>query len=285
MKIRPCRETICRTAVICGISRILLAKLELATGDGDTVDAPFPVTGEDGAFTMEAVVKLDMLPSASPGYAADIVSMDDDASAHRVFLFRIEKPGFLSFVPLSGDAVRGGGLATIPTSGPHAINTHDSFHVAVTYDGNENVSDNLKLYWTRLDSDAESANQIGRGTLSVDLPRELGDFALGNTGKFNVLGPFEFFPGSIDEVRISSMARCPHDFCFVSPEAKALADARQSPDYPWQGRAELLLRQVMVDDAPVALHPGQAPLVLGPGLHRLDFDFGFPAGVLGERGF
>lgn len=258
---------------------ILLAKPVLAVGDADNVDAPFPVMGEDGAFTMEALVKLNVLPSASPGYAADIVTMDDEVPAHRVFLFRIEKPGFLSFVPLFGDSVRGGGLATIPTSGPHAINTHDWFHVAVTYDGNDNISDNLKFYWTRLGSGAKAANQIGRGTLSADLPRELGDFALGNTGKFNTLGPFEFFPGCIDEVRISSIARRPHDFCFVSPAAKAQADARLSPDHPQQERAELALRQVLVDDVAVPLRPDHSPPALGPGTHRLDFDFGFPPGV------
>jgi len=261
---------------------ILLAKPELDVGDGDNVDPPFPVMGDDGAFTMEAMVKFNVLPSASPGYAADIVTMDDDSAAHRVFLFRIEKPGFLSFVPLLGNSVRGGGLATIPTSGPHAINTHDWFHVAVTYDGNETVSNNLKLYWTRLDSGAEAANQIGRGTLSADLSRELGDFAIGNTGKFNELGPFEFFPGCIDEVRISSIARRPDDFCFVSPEAKALAGARRSPDHPEQTPADLLLRQVLVDDVPAPLHPNPSPLVLGPGTHRLDFDFGFPPGVLAD---
>lgn len=258
---------------------ILLAKPALDVGDGDNVDPPFPIMGEDGAFTMEALVKLDMLPAASPGYAADIITMDDDSAEHRVFLFRIEKPGFLSFVPLFGNSVRGGGLATIPTSGPHAINTHDWFHVAVTYDGNENVSNNLKLYWTRLDSGAEVANQIGRGTLSADLSHELGDFSIGNTGKFNTLGPFEFFPGCIDEVRISSVARQPYDFCFVSPEAKSRAAARLSPDHPEEAQAELLLRQVLVDDVAVPPRAAGAPLVLGPGLHRLDFDFGFPAEV------
>ena len=258
---------------------ILLAKPALAIGDEDNVDGPFPIMGEDGAFTMEALVKLDVLPAASPGYAADIITMDDEASEHRVFLFRIEKPGFLSFVPLFGDAVRGGGLASIPTTGPHAINTRDWFHVAVTYDGNNSVTNNLRLYWTRLGSGAEVANQIGTGTLSADLRRELGDFAIGNTGKYNNLGPFEFFPGCIGEVRISDIARLPHDFCFVPPEVKARAVAHLSPDQPTPVRAELKLRQVLVDDAARPPRADATPLVVGPGLHRLDFDFGFPAGV------
>ena len=258
---------------------ILLAQPALDIGLLDNVDPEFPVMGENGAFTMEAVVKLDLLPAASPGFAADIVSMDDDVAENRVFLFRIEKPGFLSFVPISGDAVRGGGLATIPTSGPHAINTSEWFHVAVTYDGNENVPNNLKLYWTRIGSGASGANQIGSGTLTADLRRELGDFAIGNSGKINNLGPFEFFPGCIDEVRISNLARAPHDFFFVSPEAKQAA-ARLPKNLSPPGPANLTLQRVFVDDAEVTQLPANSPLVLDPGLHRLDFDFGFLADVV-----
>ena len=259
---------------------ILLAKPELDIGPLDNVDPPFPVMGSDGAFTMEAIVKLDSLPSESAGYAADIVTMDDDSRDHRVFLFRIEKPGFLSFLPLLGNSVRGGGLATIPTSGPHAINTPDWFHVAVTYDGHENVSDNLKLYWTRLGSGVEEANQIGRGTLTANLLPELGDFAIGNTGKFNEKGPFEFFPGCIDEVRISATARPPHDFFFVSPEAKKRASERLSPDHADRPQPKLVLRQVSVNDVVMQPRSDGSPLVLGPGMHRLDFDFGFPSDVV-----
>ena len=141
---------------------ILLAKPKLSTGDDDRVDAPFPVMGNDGAFTIEALVKLDELPQVSNTLAATIVSMDDEVLAQRVFLFRIEKPGFLSFIPLAGNSVRGGALATIPLTGPHAINTDDWFHVAVTYSGKEAVTDNLKLYWTRMGAMDTVANQIGR---------------------------------------------------------------------------------------------------------------------------
>ncbi|MEO5714247.1 MAG: histidine kinase [Luteolibacter sp.] len=260
---------------------ILLGMPELDTGRKDNLDGPFSIMGKDGAFTMEALVKLDVLPPESPGLAQDIVSMDDDDNALRVFMFRIEKPGFLSFIQLSGDAVKGGGLATIPTTGPHAINTHDWFHVAVTYDGNENVPDNLKLYWTRIGSGAAAANQIGRGTLTADLSREVSDFAIGNTGKFNPQGPFEPFAGCIDEVRLSNIARNPHDYFFVSPEAKKVAEdllARKKTEIP---RAELKLQRVLVDDQP-ASEQEASPLALPPGPHRLDFDFGFPADVVAD---
>ncbi|RYD35267.1 MAG: hypothetical protein EOP87_07660, partial [Verrucomicrobiaceae bacterium] len=258
---------------------ILLAMPEPVLGDADNVPGPFPIMGDDGAFTIEAIVKLDVLPADSVGYAADIVTMDDDNPNNRIFLFRIEKPGFLCFVPFTGDAVRGGGLATIPTTGPHAINTTDWFHVAVTYDGNETVPHNLKLYWTRLTPGATHANQIGRGSLSADLVRLLGDFAIGNSGKINPLGPFEFFPGSIDEVRISNVAREPYDFFFVDPEvSKAMAG--QARDQKAVTREELALQKVWVNG--VEIPHDKPPLSIAPGTHRVDFDFGFPSGTAAD---
>lgn len=258
---------------------ILLAKPKLSWGDQDRVDAPFPVTGENGAFTIEALVKLDVLPHEARPLAATIVSMDDEVIEQRVFLFRIEKPGFLSFVPLSGNSVRGGGLATIPATGPHAINTKDWFHVAVTYSGRANVADNLKLYWTRIGDADTVANPIGRGTLTEDLNNKLGDFAIGNTGRSNPHGPWEYFPGNIDEVRISSVARQPDDFFFVSPELKERGRLEASLKTQAQpAETRMMIRQLMVDDIPSPIPPGQAPMELEPGQHRLDFDFGFVPG-------
>lgn len=258
---------------------ILLAKPMLSTNNQDQVDAPFPIMGEDGAFTIEALVKLDELPQDASTLAATIVSMDDEVAGQRVFLFRIEKPGFLSFVPLSGNSVRGGGLATIPVTGPHAINTRDWFHVAVTYSGKEGVADNLKLYWTKIGVVDTVAHQIGRGTLTANLNRELGDFAIGNTGRRNPEGSWEYFPGSIDEVRISSVAREPDDFFFVSPalkERQRLEAALKKQPRPADAR--MTVRQVLVDDVPTPMPAAPAPLELTPGQHRLDFDFGFVRG-------
>ena len=46
---------------------ILLAKPTLDYGPRDNVEAPFPIAGADGAFTIEAVVKLDFLPEDAWG--------------------------------------------------------------------------------------------------------------------------------------------------------------------------------------------------------------------------
>ncbi len=262
---------------------ILLSKPKLDSAQGDQVDAPFPIMGDDGAFTIEAIVKLDALPEEARGLAYGIVTLDDEVPGQRVFLLRIEKPGFLAFLPISGTAVRGGGLATIPVSGPHAMNTTDWFHVAVTYSGNEAAADNLKLYWTRLGSGAEKANLIGRGILYEDLNRALGDLAIGNTGRRNPYGPWEYFPGLVDEVRISSMARAPEDYFFVSPEAKE--KAREEASQPKEENKilpELGLGGILVDEVPVTLPKAGGMLELGPGPHRLDFDLAVMPGSLPE---
>ncbi len=258
---------------------ILLAKPELDHGTADNVDSPFPVAGPDGAFTIEAVVRLETLPHEAHGLAADIVSMDDDAAENRVFIFRIEKPGFLSFVPLDGDSVQGGGLASLPLTGTHALEANDWFHVAVTYNGSAISPDNLKLYWTRIGSGPGKANLIGSGTLSANLRARLGDFAIGNTGKFNLLGPSENFPGWIDEVRISSIARDPEDFFFVAPDLREQAIRRLRQPPPPPSGLRLMLKQVLVGGVPTAIPTGGKALSLGPGLHRLDFEFGFLPGV------
>jgi signal transduction histidine kinase len=259
---------------------ILLAKQTMDNGPLDNVDPPFPIMGQDGAFTIEALVKFDVMPSDASGLALDIVSMDDEVTANRVFIFRVEKPGFLCFLPISGSDVRGGGLATLPTSGPHAVNTKDWFHAAVAYDGREGSVNNLKLYWTRLGAGDQIAHMIGRGTLTADLGRQLADFAIGNTGnRQGITAPREFFPGLIDEVRISSVARAPYDFCFVSEEEKNRSDEilrRAPPQGPPLG---MMLEQVQVGEQPAVLPKSGEPLVLGPGLHRLDFDFKFLPGV------
>lgn len=257
---------------------ILLAKAALVDGMADNVDAPFPIAGAEGAFTFEALVKLDVLPQHAPGLALDIMSMDDDSAENRVFIFRIEKPGFLALLPLSGNSVLGGGMATLPTEGPHAVTTAGWFHAAVAYNGREGETNNLSLYWTKVSGTRQEANRIGYGTLLADLNTKLGDFAVGNSGKSaGPYGPWEYFPGLIDEVRISGTERHPADF-FFGPEPRDRA-LQQASDAEEPGDPALMLRQILVAGNPVNIPPPGQGLVLPTGRHRIDFDFAFLPGV------
>ncbi|MES2920274.1 MAG: histidine kinase [Verrucomicrobiota bacterium] len=258
---------------------ILMAKPRPDRGQRDNVDAPFPIAGPDGAFTFEAVVKLEAMPGDAPGAASDIITMDGE-DGDRVFLLRIENTGFLAFIPLSGDFVKTGGLATIPVSGPHALNTRDWFHLAVTYNGNEGAPSNMKLYWTRLREGLTEANLIGQGTLSADLSSNLSDFAIGNSGRTTSPGHGHStpFPGLIDEVRISTIARGPQDFFFV-PENLRRDKGPLAPRSDREINFNMALRDLRINgdrrDPPAA----GKPLLLPPGRHRIDLGFGFPPGL------
>jgi signal transduction histidine kinase len=256
---------------------ILAAASTLANSGQDNVAAGFRYGGEDGAFTFELLVRPEVRPQDAEVVALGLISMDGDGG-DRVFNFRIEKQGFLAFITLPHCGATGGGLASIPTTGPHAYQVGEWFHVAVTYDGNAGVTNNLKLYWTRIGSPAVRANLIGRGTLSNDLNGNTGDLAIGNEARsFAGNAEGEPFPGLIDEVRISSVARDPADYFFVpaasrkaSGGSSAKASATASPE-----RLDLKLSSVLVDASAAALPKAGGTLKLGSGLHRLDFDFGF----------
>lgn len=259
---------------------ILSASPRLVDGDADNVTPDFRIAGENGAFTIEALVRFDVLPAEAGAVAMDIVSFEGDDLGERnmrVFNFRVESAGFLAFTPLS---VRGGALAAIPTTGPHAVNTHDWFHVAATYDGNEGSVGSLKLFWTRLDEPRDSAHMIGSGTLEKDFGPTKGDFAIGNEARaqtrFNNAEQ-EPFRGVIDEVRISSVGRDPTDFLIV-PLDQRTSPAGSSHDPVGNLPLELKLSGMTVDEKPAAIPKSSELLVLPPGSHRVSFDFGMPTG-------
>jgi hypothetical protein len=196
---------------------ILALQPSLASNSSDDAPANFKWFGTHGAFTLEALVRLDTLPLDTPGGALSVITMDGDSS-ERVFSFRIDKSATpsLSFLSLPNSGVSPAAEsfdASIPLSGPHALATDVWFHVAVTYDGNAGASQNLKLYWTRLDSGAAAANPIGTHSLPADFTAVNGDFALGNDAR-SAAGENEVWPGRIDEVRISGIARAATDFLF-----------------------------------------------------------------------
>lgn len=190
-----------------------------ALSSATTPDTPptFAWHGSDGAFTFEALVKLDALPTGN----AQIIGFEGDGSGgqDRVFQFRLVVASGAPALQFNSLPTGVGGSYTVPlpTSGPHAPDTSSWFHVAVTYDGRAGEAGNLKLYWTRLGSGATQANLLGgAGVLSADFDQTIhqGDFSLGNEARSSG-GSTEVFPGRIDEVRISAVARGPAGFLFA----------------------------------------------------------------------
>jgi signal transduction histidine kinase len=255
------------------------------TADGPEDDArpPFAYYGPGGAFTYEALVKFDVPPAHAPGIASCILSLDGE-TGQRVFNFRIEKDGVLAFYPLPDSGAAGGAIAALPAAGPHACTTADWFHVAVTYDGNEGTAGNLKLFWTRVAPGIQAAHLLGVGMLSHDFNGVLGDFAIGNEARtFRDNAESEPFPGLIDEVRLSGIARDPRDMVFGD---RAAPPARPAPAPAPPAALALALERIEVDGRALPGKPAPASLRLPPGAYRIDFHFrhgGSAAGPVAVR--
>ncbi|MBN8457684.1 MAG: BNR-4 repeat-containing protein [Verrucomicrobia bacterium] len=222
---------------------ILLAAPALANGAGDNV-AFTHADPSGGAFTFEAIVRIAnaAVLSGTSGNLMEILSMEGDGSADRVFQFRLvgrttAAGPRLEFANLrTGTGAQAAISVNLPVSGAHVPNATGWFHVAVTYSGAENTADNLRFYWTSLQSGATRAAMLGTGTMIADLQTVAADFAIGNEAR-NTGGQTEGFGGTIDEVRISGIARAPDQFVFSPIPAGGLpgadTDSDGLPDY-WE---------------------------------------------------
>lgn len=172
--------------------------------------------GGQSAFTLEALLR----PTTTVGNQEIICT--DSSGGSRAFQFRITG-GSLQF-----SFITGGQAITrpIPTTGPHAFVADDWYHVAVTYDGST-----ATLYWTKLDPSNGAANVLGTAplTLGAASGAVLGPLIFGNE---NRAAAGEQFLGSMDEVRISSVARAANQMQFFSPLVTITANpVSQNVDY------------------------------------------------------
>ncbi len=166
-------------------------------------------TGSDGAFTFEAMINLD--PSAVVHGNMQIVCGEGDGSADRGWQFRISSANYIEFINIA----YGTYSVAIPTSGANAFAPGNWYHIAVTYNGQENTPANLNFYWTLLGANATEANLIGSALMPADTPSgRLVDFSIGNEAR-DTGGSTENLQGLIDEVRISSIARTPAEMLAI----------------------------------------------------------------------
>lgn len=182
--------------------------------------------GSNGAFTYEAVIRvdhLDPLPSGVTGRT--ILGWGQGSNAGQIRL-NISPEGTVRVQFYNGALNLGGNVNVnpgVPVTGPHAFEVGKYYHVAFTYDGNAGVPGNVRFYWTALDSGAIEAAPLplfGPSGLSADHPvGEDQNFDFQNNTWLviggNLGGDNLQFPGLIDNVRISSVARQPNDFIFV----------------------------------------------------------------------
>lgn len=187
-----------------------------------------------GAFTYEAVIKLDSgydpLAQVTGERKMQIVSMDNEVTP-RIFQFlyvgrTATAPPKLRFINIgSGSQIL---EANLPITGTDAVTNSDWFHVAVTYDGNAGVTDNMRFFWTKLSGSPTQAAQVATRTMTSDLLTGTADFAIGNEAR-DASG--EGFTGLIDEVRVSGDARAAKDFLFY-PTVTVTASSSQTGNGP-----------------------------------------------------
>ena len=217
-----------------------------------TDDATFGYAGADGAFTFEAIVRIDFDPAVAPASVVpmQIVTGENDADGARVWQFRIVPIGnpanatgtapLLEFINLHGSSPVQSLSAPLPIGeATNAIAQGNWYHVAVAYNGSEATADNLKLYWTLLDPSRSQASQLASLQMTNDLLVSTAcDLTIGNEGRTNG-GSTDSFPGVLDEVRISSVARTAGQFLFMAgPDGDALDDAWEQQYFGGLGETE-----------------------------------------------
>jgi autotransporter-associated beta strand protein len=205
-----------------------------------------------GAFTFEAIVWIGFDPTKNLGTTAfggnnraaacQILACESTANANRIFQFRLAPLGFtlvgtifatnspfLTFENLRTiNANQATIYAPIPMTGPDAIVSNNWYHVAVTYNGVPNTANNIKFYWTLMDSSRTAANQLTISsavtTLSGPLPLGTATAAptIGNLAR-NITTAGNNFLGLIDEVRVSKVERSSVQMMFTPPNVTIIS--------------------------------------------------------------
>lgn len=260
------------------------------TGDAPSAAAPDDISianfvGADGAFTFEALIKPVTELGAQLNHM-QIISGEGDGDYDRCWQFRINTANQLEFINLVY-AWSGGTesfTAAIPTTGNDAYTPGNWYHVAVTYNGQEGTADNLKLYWTKLNSSAAEAQILASFRMESDLfdwwtPAI--DFAVGNDGRDH--GGFsENFEGLIDEVRISSVARPADDMLVVQGTSAPVMIANPEDTTVNQTQTAVFETVFTSESTPAAAWYKEADagdIYLDPADANIDVRLGYDAGA------
>jgi hypothetical protein len=222
----------------------------LPNGSGNVGAAnSFTFAGSDGAFTLEALVQIGFNPTNFVrSQPCQILNCDADGTGTRVFQWRLEPMGYsgsggdtnsvrIVFFNLNNTATPVA-VVPIPTNGPDAIVSNSWYHIALTYNGAANTASNLLFYWTLLNTNRTAANCIYGASMAAALPgtsTATTIFSMGNSAR-NPSGSTgadnSNFPGCIDEVRISSVARGSNEFVFQNISVSASSYQTGTTNYP-----------------------------------------------------
>ncbi|HEY1790913.1 MAG TPA: LamG-like jellyroll fold domain-containing protein [Verrucomicrobiae bacterium] len=188
-----------------------------------------------GAFTMEALVNLDINPQKLAGQQ-DILCADS-GNGNRGFIFGIYPisggGANLNFFPIGSTigTISYGNIAYLPTNGPDAAIQGQWYHAAVTYTGNNPTNGDtpniLTVYWTLMDPARTNCDLLWQTNVSLNnskftthvglLNGETPFLDIGASARENITTPnlgWAGFNGNIDEVRISDVCLHPDQMVF-----------------------------------------------------------------------
>ena len=173
--------------------------------------------GASGSFTYDALIN-----DSTAGGVQTIMSRDHTTGGPnlRSFIFRLNGSN-IEFIN-TGAAGNQTLAMALPTIGFNAFAVNTWFQIGVTYNGTENTAGNFSFYFTKVDPSVTTANLLGTGNLTFDVGNTGGNsvFDVGNRDAAATGG----FLGSIDEVRVSDIARTADQFIFAPvPEPSTLA--------------------------------------------------------------
>jgi autotransporter-associated beta strand protein len=209
-----------------GSGQSYLAPLVWTGTTADDVQMVYADTNT-GAFTYEAIIRIDFDPTASGSPAMYILTCENGGSVNRPWQWGLFPKGVASGATsddttrvrlrfFAGDSAAPNNIIVfVPSTGPDAIAQGNWYHVAVSFSGGS--SGTLKQYWTLMDANRGQASlQSGpTTTLNALIPKATGTpcFQIGNQGRSSVnLG----FNGLIDEVRMSNIERAATNMMFYS---------------------------------------------------------------------
>lgn len=218
-----------------------------------------------GAFTFEALVYFTINPLGA--IDAEIVAGDNGgAISARGWQWRIFN-GVMEW-DLLGGSTDNDFKAALPATGPNAAIIGTWYHVAVTYTGdaptNGDTPNLITFYWTLLDANRVVADKLAsftatrnlsgagvgtgyNGTVAPNLGIGGSGRAITGTNPGNSEGIF----GSVDEVRISSVARTSNQMAFVTGGAlNPPTFTKQPPASTLSGYGQTLTIPALVSGTP-----------------------------------
>lgn len=181
------------------------------TGDiaksGNTTSRPQDgqLVGSNGSFSLDMLVKINDLDQGD-GFLLTYESTGSSGNRVLHVWYNHDLSGpTIQFEAIGSSAPEW----ALPTTGPNAVDTTDWFHLGFSYDS---TTATVTSYWTKVDPTNTVATVLGTGAFNNLKSTTATVIGVSNSSRAPTTTAS--FNGSIDELRISTVARGAGDFIF-----------------------------------------------------------------------